>query len=155
MRFCWSTFAHSCNASANFQGNLRSNQACSLGIYFPKADTLIVFWHIIVQLSFACDMLPSTINECSSEMAGHFLFCQIQQRSVNLWQILKVGFKRNSKPFFFNQSVSEKKRSQKKRGWGNLWKWELHCVSDLALHDSGFMLINTFGIRWHGLYAIK
>jgi len=37
---------------------------------------------------------------------------------------------------------------------GNLWKRKLHYVSGSALHRSGFMLINTFGIRWRGLYAI-
>lgn len=71
-----------------------------------------------VQLSFACDMLPNTTNECSSEMAGHFLFCQTQQRSVNLWQFLKLSFKGNIKPFlffFFLTSQYQRRNAHRKR----------------------------------------
>lgn len=50
MKVCWSTFAHFCNPSANFQGNLKSIQACRLGIYFHKAATLrLLTYHSVVE----------------------------------------------------------------------------------------------------------
>lgn len=151
-----SAFAHFCNASANFRRNLSSNQACALVIYFHKAAVLRVVWRVTVQPSFACDTLPSSINGCSSEMAGHFLFHQAQQRSVNLWQFLKVGFKRNIKPFTWASQYLRRNAPRKRKDrQGNLRKWKLHYVGDLALPHSGFMLINTLGMRWRGLYAIR